>query len=123
MAAERSDEDRVKDLLDLMDEVAEYVLPGWEAFLSDRMRQRSVERCVEVIGEAAARVGRDLEARHPEVPWRDLTDYRNFAIHEYAKVEVADVWTFARELAARRPALERVYELEWGRGHGREFER
>ena len=54
-----------------------------------------------VIGEAARRLDPAVRDRYPEVPWRDLTAFRNLAVHDYFAVEWTLVWTIARENVPR----------------------
>jgi len=61
---------------------------------------------LEIIGEAANRVSEELSARHPEVPWRAIIDFRNLLAHGYEYVLLDRVWqVIATELA---PLEERI---------------
>ena len=44
---------------------------------TDRMLNLALVRLVEIIGEAAARVPNEFRCRHPQIPWREVTDLRN----------------------------------------------
>ncbi len=48
-----------------------------------------------IIGEAAARVSKDLQNKHPEIEWADIVGFRNIAIHAYFAVDWSIVWTAA----------------------------
>lgn len=65
---------------------------SFEAFARDRMRQSAVIREFEIIGEAVGRLPNELKATHPEVPWREIKDFRNLLIHAYFGVDLAIVW-------------------------------
>ena len=54
-------------------------------------------RCVEVIGEAATRLGPQFHTEHPEVPWRLVVGMRNQLVHGYDKVDNATLWQTASE--------------------------
>jgi uncharacterized protein with HEPN domain len=70
-------------------------------FESDLFRSAIAQKLI-VIGEAAARVGKDLCARHPEVPWRRVVDFRNILVHEYFGID----WVIVQHAAVREaPAL------------------
>jgi uncharacterized protein with HEPN domain len=45
-----------------------------------------------IIGEAANAVPQEIQARYPNVPWRDARDLRNVMTHEYFQVSLRLVW-------------------------------
>lgn len=47
------------------------------------MRKLALERAIELIGEAAKRIPRELQPQWPDIPWKDLIDLRNLISHEY----------------------------------------
>jgi uncharacterized protein with HEPN domain len=62
---------------------------------SNREFRRALERCVELIGEAASRLPESWRASHSEIPWRQIIAMRNVMIHGY-DVIVSDVlWDVA----------------------------
>ena len=50
-------------------------------------------KCVEIVGEAAARVGEDTRLRYPELPWADMVGMRNRLVHNYFDVDLSLLWT------------------------------
>jgi uncharacterized protein with HEPN domain len=46
----------------------------------------------EVIGEAARNIPKKFRDTHPGIPWRDIIDFRNVAIHQYMEVDATIVW-------------------------------
>ncbi len=63
---------------------------------TDRMLNLALVRLLEVIGEAAGRVREDFRSRHPQVPWRDITDLRNRLIHGYDTVDFDRLWAITQ---------------------------
>jgi uncharacterized protein with HEPN domain len=45
-----------------------------------------------IIGEAANRLSRDIQQRHPEVPWGDIIGMRHRLVHGYDRVKWDRVW-------------------------------
>ena len=79
------------------------------AFLADPLLQDALIRSLEVIGEAAGRVSRDLVARHPGIPWRDIAGMRHRLIHGYLKVNLETVWqALDRDLPRLARQLDRL---------------
>ena len=55
-------------------------------FRQSMVMQRAVERCFDVIGEAARRVTPEAQARLPRIPWRALIARRNGLVMAYEQV-------------------------------------
>lgn len=64
-------------------------------YASDRMLRSAVERCVEIIGEAAGGVPAAFRELHPEVPWRRIVAQRNALVHAYGAVDDNLMWRLA----------------------------
>jgi uncharacterized protein with HEPN domain len=50
-----------------------------------------------VVGEAASRMPDNYSMNHPEIPWVDMINFRNFAVHEYFAVNWQIVWDTAKD--------------------------
>jgi len=59
-----------------------------------------------VLGEAAAQMPEDLEARHPDVGWVHATRLRNRIVHGYWSVDVK----LLHDVATQRPSRARTSE-------------
>ena len=73
-----------------------------EEFERDRKTFYAVTRALEIISEAARRLPPEMQARHPELPWRAIMGVGNVYRHDYDDVEEEYVW---RTLHQRLPAL------------------
>jgi len=73
-----------------------------EEFKRDRKTLYAVIRALKIISEAARRLPPELQARHPELPWRAITGAGNVYRHNYDDVEEDYVW---RTLHESLPAL------------------
>jgi uncharacterized protein with HEPN domain len=51
-----------------------------------------VVKCVEIIGEAAAHVGKETKEAHPEIPWLQIVAMRNRLVHVYFDIDLDEVW-------------------------------
>ena len=63
-----------------------------EAFLGNIQLQDSVIRRLEVIGEAAGRVSRQIRDENPDIPWSKMRGMRNWVIHRYDDIDMDVVW-------------------------------
>jgi len=104
----RSDEQRLADLLDAADELAAILDRGRPSFDADPILRRAAERLLEIIGEAANGLSEETTARHPSVPWRDITRLRILLAHHYHRVDPDQVWTIAAEHVPAMAAALRV---------------
>jgi uncharacterized protein with HEPN domain len=78
---------------------------------TDRQLALALLKCVEIIGEAAARVGKEVRARHPELPWADMVGMRNRLVHTYFDIDLSLLWTtVVHDLPGLVVALERIVE-------------
>ncbi len=61
------------------------------------MRKLALERAIELIGEAAKRIPRELQPQWPDIPWKDLVDLRNLIAHEYEILSLEKLEAIARD--------------------------
>ena len=54
----------------------------------DRVLTLALIKCIEIIGEAAAKVSAETRASTPQIPWSDIIAMRNRLIHAYFDVDV-----------------------------------
>lgn len=72
-----------------------------------------------MIGEAAAQLGRDFHAAHPQVPWAQIVAMRNVLVHEYFGVDWQEVWqTVERDLPTFGQQIETLLKRSKQQGHG-----
>jgi uncharacterized protein with HEPN domain len=78
-------------------------------FTSDPMLHDAVLYGLVVIGEAARYVPAEVQARHADVPWRDMREMRNFVAHVYHGVSDRRVWrTINTDLPHLPPRLRQL---------------
>ncbi len=88
----RAPEERLKDILEAITNIERYTVRGQEAFEQDELIQTWVLYHFQLIGEAAARLGRIFHEAHPEIPWSRIVAMRNLLIHEYFAIDRQEVW-------------------------------
>lgn len=63
---------------------------------NNRLLQHGLVRCIEVIGEAAARLDTEFRESHQEVPWHKIIAMRNRLVHAYFDIDLDVVWSTAK---------------------------
>src|SRR5471030_3027135 len=66
-----------------------------DQFKEDHKTQDAVIRQLEIIGEAASKLEINTKTDYPEIPWREITDFRNVLAHEYWDIDLEIVWKAA----------------------------
>ncbi len=86
------------DMLNTAREALSYVARvREEAYLQDPMRQRALERTIEILGEAASRVSEPRRRELPDVDWRRIIGQRVVLAHRYTKIDHALLYKTTRE--------------------------
>jgi uncharacterized protein with HEPN domain len=103
---------RIKDILDAIRTVQGYTLGlEYESFVDDRKTVDAVVRNLIVTGEAAVHVPDDVVMAHPEIPWKDMSDMRNFVVYEYFGISNKIIWgTVQNDLPPLIPLLKSLLE-------------
>lgn len=85
---------KVKDVLHAITLIQSFIkeenLPG---FIKSDLLQSAIIRQFEIIGEAGSKISITTQTIFPDIPWRSIKAFRNLLIHEYFKVDAAEVWT------------------------------
>lgn len=103
----RDPSERLRDILEAIDAIERYAARGVEAFRGDELVQVWILHHLLIIGEAAARLGRDFHAQYPNVPWARTVAMRNVLIHQYFGVDVEEIWnTVEGDLPAFKRSIE-----------------
>ena len=75
----------------------------------NRMLTLALVRCIEIVGEAAARVTQDTRARYASIPWTDIVGARNWLIHAYFDINLDRLWdTITDDLPKLIVELEKI---------------
>ena len=61
-------------------------------FEEDLMCQDACCMCIAQIGELSGHLTDEFKTAHPDLPWREIKDTRNFYVHNYGGVDLEYVW-------------------------------
>lgn len=62
---------------------------SFDAFLDDTRTQDAVVMNLVVLSEAAKGIPGDMRDSHPEIPWKQITDFRNRVAHSNTTVDLS----------------------------------
>jgi uncharacterized protein with HEPN domain len=69
-----------------------YVARGREAFEADELIQNWFIRHLQIIGEAAQGLPKELQMKAPQVPWSKIIGMRHILVHGYFDIDNDVVW-------------------------------
>jgi uncharacterized protein with HEPN domain len=82
----------LSDILESLGLIEEFTSGmDFDTFGSDSKTMAAVERKLQIISEAAIRLGPEAEELCPGLPWRDIRVIGNWLRHEYLRVEVQTI--------------------------------
>ncbi|HWF43529.1 MAG TPA: HepT-like ribonuclease domain-containing protein [Candidatus Kapabacteria bacterium] len=112
----RTDDNRLLDILDAAADIRKFLgsNPSEDIFGEDHLLRSAVLLQLLIIGEAAARISKELRERNINVNWDDLRYFRNFIVHEYFLVDWSIVWETATfEIPELVPEIVEVIKKEF----------
>jgi uncharacterized protein with HEPN domain len=88
----RSDEERLRDIVEHADLIGAHLPASRDVLDSDVVLAAALVRWVGIVGEAAARLTDSFRRSHPEIPWAAIAGMRNHLVHGYFAVDVDLLW-------------------------------
>ncbi len=87
------DKTYLKDILDAISDIEVFIATVNEAeFYKNKEKKYAVVRTLEIIGEAAKNLSKELRVKHKEIPWKDIAGMRDKLIHGYFGIKWELVW-------------------------------
>lgn len=102
----RSWPERVRDIVDAIDEIFEFTAGmTYEQFAADRKTQKAVLTNFMIIGEAAGHLPSEVTESYLTIPWPMMRGMRNIVVHVYFGINHETVWNTIQIdlLSVRKP--------------------
>lgn len=98
-------------ILECIAAIQSYTAGGQNVFLSDRKTQKATIRELQEIAESTQRLSIELKANYPDIPWRDISGFRNIVVHNYLGLNVFEIWgIIERDLPSLRKGVELILQ-------------
>ena len=106
----RDDLTRLRHMLEHSKEAVELVVARNRIDLDeDRLLNLALVRLMEIIGEAAGKVSREITEKNSQIPWLEIVGLRNRLIHGYDEVDFDILWEIVTgDLPVLLPELEKL---------------
>ena len=88
----RDPAERLRDILEAIDQIEEYVVQGRTAFEQEKLIQGWFMRHLQIIGEAARALPEEVRDLAPAVQWSEIIGMRHILVHHYFGVDLAVIW-------------------------------
>lgn len=108
---------RIRDIIENIDDATDFIHGFSDAatMQRDRKTMRAVERCFQIISEAAIKLGQEAERLCPGLPWADIRGIGNPLRHEYDIISPARLWlTIHDDLPPLRAACVEALKTHFG---------
>lgn len=88
----------LKDILISIEKIEKYVGNNkFEDFKNKDIIIDAVLNNLIIIGEASSQLQEEIKNKYDFVPWREIVDFRNIAIHKYHSLNIKRVWSIIEE--------------------------
>jgi uncharacterized protein with HEPN domain len=88
----RDPKERLRDILDAIANIERYAARGRQAFEKDELIQSWFVRHLQIIGEAAYALPREVRDHEPDIPWTEIIGMRHILVHDYFVIDTNIVW-------------------------------
>ena len=104
----------LQDILESLNRIDTYTEGvEYDSFSNNQMLIDAVIRNLEIIGEAARNVPKEIKDKYSEIPWKKMIALRNILIHEYFGVDESIVWEIIKtNLPEVRPNILKAIQEE-----------
>jgi uncharacterized protein with HEPN domain len=89
----KADVVRLQHMVDAANQALAFVAEKSRSeFENDQVLALALVKLIEIFGEAASKITRDMKSQSPQIPWADIIAMRNRLIHGYFDVNLDIVW-------------------------------
>jgi len=90
--SEKDDSIYIEHMLECILRINQYV-ENKEQFYQSHLVQDAVVRNLQVMAESSQRLSADTKKKYPEIPWKNISGFRNILVHGYLGVDLEIIWS------------------------------
>lgn len=99
----------LEHMSDCLGRILEYTNGERARFEASRLVQDAVIRNLQTLAESSQRLSSEIKGTQPQIPWRELSGFRNVIVHGYLGVDLGAVWLVVeQDLPALSEALNQM---------------
>uniref|UniRef100_A0A7C4YR00 DUF86 domain-containing protein n=1 Tax=candidate division WOR-3 bacterium TaxID=2052148 RepID=A0A7C4YR00_UNCW3 len=99
----------IMEIMESINKIENYIEGlNYEQFVRDEKTKDAVVRNLEIIGEAANQIPKEIQQKFSNVPWAQIIAMRNRMIHGYFAIDYRIVWDIVK---IDIPSLKKELEL------------
>jgi len=96
MSLSERDKSYIYDMLKYADEISEIITnENHNSFIKNRIKRLAIERLIEIIGEAANHISKEVMEANQDIPWSKIIGLRNKIVHDYGEILTDRIWLIA----------------------------
>ena len=101
----------IKDILEAIRLIEEFTADmDFEQFAADEKTKAAVINKIEIIGEAAKNISKDIRDRYKDLPWKSMARMSDKISHSYFGINYEIVWEVVKKrLPEIKPMLEKIF--------------
>jgi uncharacterized protein with HEPN domain len=105
----RDQRERLLDMLEVIERIERYAAKGRAEFEKEELIQTWMVHHLQIVGEAAAKLGRKFHEENASIPWPQVVAMRNVLVHDYFGIDLEEVWRVVeRDLPELKRKLEKL---------------
>jgi len=94
---QKDDSVYVEHILESINRIAAYVEDDKSQFYRSTLIQDAVVRNLQVLAESSQRLSDEFKSRLTNIPWRELSGFRNILVHDYLGIDLDAVWSVVEQ--------------------------
>jgi len=99
----------LNDIRESIKQIEEYIQNiSEDEFKKNKQIQDAVIRRLEIIGEASRNIPRSLKEKNKQIPWFDMSQFRDFITHSYFEASLQRIWKVAKDMQKIKEIIKNI---------------